>query len=394
MRALEGITVLELSRVLAGPWCGMTLADLGADVIKLESFAGDDTRGLGPPFLDGADGTPRERMSAYFACCNRGKRSVAIDLRAPAAQPLLEALVRSADVLVENFRTGTAEGLGVGWERLSAMNPRLVYCSISGYGRDGPDAGRAGYDVVVQAEAGMMAITGDAAGTPHKVGVAIADLATGQNAATAILAALMQRERTGRGQRIDLSLFDTALALLANVASSTLFTGEDAKRHGNAHASIVPYQVFAAADGPFVLAVASEKLWADSCRALGRDDLRADPRFADNAARVAHREALVAEFAALFATRPVAHWRALFDAAGVPCAPVNGVRAALEHPVARARGMRVERDGVPMVGSPLKLSSSPTPAPLPPPGLGEHTDAIARGHGFDPAALRAAGAVA
>ena len=394
MRALEGITVLELSRVLAGPWCGMLLADLGADVVKLEPFTGDDTRGLGPPFLDGADGTPRERMSAYFACCNRGKRSLAIDLRAPAARPLLDALVRSADVLIENFRTGTAEALGVGWERLSVLNPRLVYCSISGYGRDGPGAMRAGYDVVVQAEAGMMAITGDADGVPHKVGVAIADLATGQNAATAILAALWQRQRTGVGQRIDLSLFDTQLALLANVASSALFTGEDARRLGNAHASIVPYQVFAAADGPFVLAVASEKLWADTCRALGRDGWRDDPRFADNAARVANRDVLVRELAAIFHAQPVAHWRAVFDAAGVPCAPVNGVRAALDHPVARARGMRIERDGVPMVGSPLKLSASPTPATLPPPGLGEHTDAIARAQGFDPAGLRAAGAVA
>ena len=394
MRALEGITVLELSRVLAGPWCGMMLADLGADVIKLEPFEGDDTRGLGPPFLQGADGTPRAGMSAYFACCNRGKRSLAIDLRAPQAQPLLESLIASADVLIENFRTGTAAQLGVGWERVSALNPRLVYCSISGYGRDGPGAARAGYDVVVQAEAGMMAITGDAHGAPHKVGVAIADLATGQNAAIAILAALRQREHTGRGQWIDLSLFDTQLALLANVASSVLFTGDDAPRLGNAHASIVPYQVFDAADGPFVLAVASEKLWAALCRALGRDDWRADPRFADNAARVRHRDALVAELAARFAAAPAAHWLALFADAGVPAGPVNGVRAALDHPVAHARGMRIECGGVPMVGSPLKLSGSPTPSTRPPPGLGEHADEIVRARGLDPAALRAAGAIA
>jgi crotonobetainyl-CoA:carnitine CoA-transferase CaiB-like acyl-CoA transferase len=372
----------------------MMLADLGADVIKLESFDGDDTRGLGPPFLHGADGTPRAGMSAYFACCNRGKRSLAIDLASPAARPLLEALVASADVLVENFRTGTAERLGVGWERVSALNPRLVYCSISGYGRDGPDAMRAGYDVVVQAEAGLMAITGPADGAPHKVGVAIADLATGQNAATAILAALLQRERTGVGQRIDLSLFDTQLALLANVGSNVLFTGRDASRLGNAHASIVPYQVFDAADGPFVLAVASEKLWAATCAALGRDDWATDPRFADNAARVAHRDGLVAAMGAEFARAPAAHWLALFRRAGVPAAPVNGVRAALDHPVAHARGMRIEHAGVPMVGSPLKLSASPTPSPRPPPGLGEHTDELVREHGFDPAALRAAGAIA
>ncbi len=394
MSALSGFTVLELSRVLAGPWCGMMLADLGADVIKLESFGGDDTRGLGPPFLRGAEGTPREGMSAYFACCNRGKRSLAIDLRAPAAQPLLDALIRRADVLVENYRTGAAEKLGVGWERVSQLNPRLVYCSISGYGRDGPGATRAGYDVVVQAEAGMMAITGEADGEPHKVGVAIADLATGQNAATAILAALLQRARTGRGQRIDLSLFDTQLALLANVASSTLFTGADAVRQGNAHASIVPYQVFRAADRPFVLAVASEKLWADTCAALDRADWRDDPRFHDNAARVAHRDELCGRMAALFATEVAAHWLQRFGAAGIPAAPVNGVRDALDHPVAHARGMRVESAGVPMVGSPLKLSASPVTHAVPPPGLGEHSDELARLCGFDPAALRAEGAIA
>ncbi len=231
----------------------MSLADLGAEVIKLESFDGDDTRGLGPPFLDG--------MSAYFACCNRNKRSLAIDLRAPAARPLLEALVREADVLVENYRTGGAEALGVGYEAMAAINTRLVYCSISGYGRDGPGAHLPGYDYVVQAEAGLMAITGPAQGAPHKVGVAVADLAAGQNAATAILAALLQRHATGLGQRIDISLFDTQLAMLANVGSSALFTDADAARHGNAHPSIVPYESFRASDGEFVLAVASEKLW-------------------------------------------------------------------------------------------------------------------------------------
>lgn len=385
MSALSGITVLELSRVLAGPWCGMTLADLGADIIKLESFDGDDTRGLGPPFLDG--------MSAYFACCNRNKRSLAVDLRAPAARPLLEALVRRADVLVENFRTGGAEALGMGYETLSAINPRLVYCSISGYGRDGPGANRPGYDYVVQAEAGLMAITGPADGEPHKVGVAVADLATGQNAATAILAALLQRGRTGLGQRIDVSLFDTELTLLANVASATLFTGHDAPRQGNAHASIVPYQAFHASDQAFVLAVASEKLWAQLCDLLGRDDWRHDPRYRNNAARVENRGALCAELAALFATREAAHWLALFDCAGVPAAPINTVRQALDHPIAAARGMRIQMDGIPMVGSPLKLSASPARLDRPPPRLGQHSDEIARDCGFDPDALRAAGAL-
>jgi crotonobetainyl-CoA:carnitine CoA-transferase CaiB-like acyl-CoA transferase len=391
MSALSGITVLELSRVLAGPWCGMLLADLGADVIKLESFDGDDTRGLGPPFLAGS--TPDQGMSAYFACCNRGKRSLAIDLRAPAARPLLEAMLREADVVVENYRTGGADALGVGWDTVRAINPRIVYCSISGYGRDGPGALVPGYDYVVQAEAGMMAITGPSEGEPCKVGVAVADLSTGQNAATAILAALLQRHHSGRGQRIDVSLFDSQLALLANIGSSVLFTGDDAARYGNAHASIVPYQAFAAADAQFVLAVASEKLWLQLCTALQREDLAADPRFRNNAARVQHRDLLVGELATLFATMPVRHWLDLMTAAGVPAAPINSVQQALDHPVAHARGMRIQIDGVPMVGSPLKLSASPPRLDRAPPRLGQHSDDIAAGFGFDPDALRRQGAI-
>ncbi|WP_290886586.1 CoA transferase [Arenimonas sp.] len=385
MNALTGTRVLELSRVLAGPWCGMVLADLGADVIKLESFDGDDTRGLGPPFLDG--------MSAYFACCNRNKRSLAIDLRAPSARPLLEALVREADVLVENYRTGGAESLGVGYEAMAAINPRLVYCSISGYGRTGPGAKLPGYDYVVQAEAGMMAITGPADGGAYKAGVAVADLATGQNAATAILAALLQRHRTGRGQRIDVSLFDSQLAMLANVGSNALFTGADAPRHGNAHASIVPYQAFRARDREFVLAVASEKLWIEACRALDRDDWLRDPRYGNNAARVQHRQALCADMAALFATEDAAHWLELFSQAGVPAAPINTVRQALDHPVATAGGMRAVIDGIPMVGSPLRLSASPPRLERAPPTLGQHSDEIAREYGFVPELLRHEGAI-
>jgi crotonobetainyl-CoA:carnitine CoA-transferase CaiB-like acyl-CoA transferase len=385
MSALAGITVLEFSRVLAGPWCGMMLADLGADVIKIEAFEGDDTRGLGPPFRDG--------LSAYFACCNRNKKSIAVDLRAPATRPLIEALARSADVLIENYRTGTAETLGLGYADLVAINPRLVYCSISGYGRSGADAMRPGYDFVVQAEAGLMSITGDADGDPYKVGVAVADLATGQNAAIAILAALRHRDRTGEGQHIDVSLFDTQLSWLANIGSNVLFTGEDAPRYGNAHASIVPYQAFQASDGQFVLAVASEKLWSQTCHALDRADWLDNPDYQGNAARVRHRDTLCAALQAIFAGASMAHWLDLFKQAGVPAAPINTVKQALAQPSARDRGMCIEIDGVPMVGSPLKLSLTPVTYRQAPPQLGEDGDEIARSVGCDPDVLRAAGAM-
>jgi len=382
MQALAGIKVLELSRVLAGPWCGMTLADLGADVIKVEPRNGDDTRALGPPFLDG--------LSAYFACCNRNKRSIALDLGSPGAAAVIERLARWADVVIQNYRTGTDRVLGVDYERLSAINPRLVYCSISGYGRTGPGKDLPGYDFVIQAEAGLMSITGPRAGEPSKVGVAVADIATGMNAAIAVLAALRAREHSGCGQFIDISLFDTQLQGLANVASSAVFTGEEARRYGNAHPSIVPYQTFRASDDWFALAVASQKLWEQLCRALGREAWIADARYADNPARVSNRESLVAELSALFAAHPVAHWLALFEAAGIPCGPILGVKQATEHPIAAARGMRVEVDGVPMIGSPLKLSDTPVQYQRPPPRLGEHGDEIVRELGLDPTALREA----
>ncbi len=385
MSSLSGLTVLEFSRVLAGPWCGMLLADLGAEVIKVESFDGDDTRGLGPPFRDG--------LSAYFACCNRNKKSIAIDLRASGSAALVEALVRSADVLVENYRTGTAESLGIGYQRIATLNPGLVYCSISGYGRSGSGAMRPGYDFAVQAEAGLMSITGATDGEPAKVGVAVADLATGQNAAIAILAALRHRDRTGLGQHIEISLFDTQLSWLANVASSVLFTGEEAARLGNAHASIVPYQAFHASDGLFVLAVASEKLWQQTCQALGRPDWSDQPGFASNAERVRNRVELCALLADIFAGADIEHWLGLFNAAGVPVAPINSVEKALRHPLVAEHGMRLEIEGVPQLGSPLNLSLTPVEYRQPPPRLGQHSDELALRAGFDPAELRAGGVI-
>jgi crotonobetainyl-CoA:carnitine CoA-transferase CaiB-like acyl-CoA transferase len=360
--ALSGITVLEFARVLAGPWCAMTLGDLGAEVIKIEPPEGDDTRGWGPPFAHG--------LSAYFACCNRNKRSIALDLRDPAAQTAVAALVRRADVVIENFRTGGAEKLGIGYEALRALNPRLVYCSISGYGRTGPQADRPGYDFATQAEAGLMSLTGPVDGEPYRVGVPVADLTAGNNATMAILAALFLRERTGQGQKIEISLFDSQLQLLANAASGALFTGGDAPRLGNQHPNIVPYQVFAASDARFVLAVASQTLWRHLCEALATPEWLADPRFADNAARVRNRDQLVPLLEQRFATRPFAHWQALFDRARIPVAAIHGVRQALDHPVAAT--MRIRVDGVDMVGSPLKLERTPPRYRLPPPALDAH----------------------
>jgi crotonobetainyl-CoA:carnitine CoA-transferase CaiB-like acyl-CoA transferase len=372
--ALSGITVLELSRVLAGPWCGMTLADLGADVVKVEPPEGDDTRGWGPPFKDG--------LSAYFACCNRNKRSIALDLRDPATRPALEALVRQADVLIENYRTGGAEKLGVGYEQLRALNPKLIYCSISGYGRDGPQADRPGYDFATQAEAGLMSLTGPVEGEPFRVGTPVADITAGNNAAMAVLAALFHRERSGEGQKIEISLFDSQLQLLANSASGALFTGQDAKRLGNQHPNIVPYQVFAASDAHFVLAVASETLWRKLCAALDVSEWLDDPRFVDNAARVRNREELIVLLSACFAAHPLAHWQEVMARAQIPMAAINTVKQAIEHPVAER--MRIEVQGVAMLASPLRLSATPPRYLRPPPKLDAHRAEILAELGLTP----------
>ena len=385
MSALAGIKVLELARVLAGPWCGMTLADLGAEVIKLEPLEGDDTRGYGPPF--------REDISAYFASCNRGKRSIAVDLRHSDVRPLVESLIRDSDVLIENFRTGVAESLGIDYAHARALNPRLIYCAISGYGRSGPDAQRPGYDFVVQAESGLMSITGPTDGPPSKVGVATTDLTAGLNATIAILAALHQRTRTGEGQYIELSLFDVQVQALANVASSVLFTDADAKRYGNAHPSIVPYQTFDASDGAFALACASDRLWQRLCALIDRPHWLDDPRCATNTERVRHRDWLIPELAQCFTGDTVSVWLARFESAGIPAAPVNSVRDAVMGDLATARGVRIDAAGIPMIASPLRMSASPMAQPQRPPRLGEHADAICAGYGLDADALRNAGAM-
>jgi len=374
MKSLAGVTVLEFARVLAGPWCGMTLADLGATVIKIEPPEGDDTRGWGPPFKDG--------LSAYFACCNRGKRSIALDLRDPASRPVVEELVRRADVVIENFRTGGAEKLGVGYEALCELNPRLVYCSISGYGRDGPQADRPGYDFAIQGEAGLMSVTGPVDGEPFRVGTPVADITSGNNATMAVLAALFHRERTGEGQKIEISLFDSQLQLLANSASGVLFTGKDAERLGNQHPNIVPYQVFAASDAHFVLAVASQALWRKLCSALAKPEWLGDVRFVDNAARVQNRDELVASLATVFAAQPLAHWQALFERAQIPMAAINSVQQAIGHPVAER--MRIEVGNVAMLASPMRFSATPACYERPPPQLDAHRGEILAELGLAP----------
>ena len=385
MSALSGLKVLDLSRVLAGPWCGQMLADLGADVIKVESCEGDGTRGMGPPSIG--------NISAYFSCANRNKRSICIDLHKPESREIIEALAAQADVLIENFRTGTAERLGVGYAALSAINPRLIYCSISGYGRTGPDAKRAGYDYAVQAEGGLMAITGARDGAPNKVAVAVVDLATGQNAVIAILAALQQRHSSGRGQQVAVSLFDTQLTWLANIGAGVLFTGEDAPRYGNEHASIVPYQDFSASDQHFVLTVANEKLWHALCETVGHPEWIHDPRFDSNSQRVLHRDLVTANLQAIFSTQPVAYWLQAFSNHGIPCAPINSVKQALFSPLAEANGNVLEVDGIPLVASPLKLSDSPVHYHRAPPQLGQDSQAILSEIGLDYAHYAALGVV-
>ena len=400
-QSLAGVRVLDLTRVLAGPWCTQVLADLGADVIKVERpGSGDDTRGWGPPFLKDGEGNETPE-SAYYLCANRNKRSLTVDLSAAEGQAVIRRLAMRSDVLVENFKVGDMARHGLDAATLRAAHPRLVYCSITGFGQDGPYAQRAGYDFAVQGLGGLMSVTGAADGEPQKVGVAVADLFTGMYATVAILAALRHRDATGEGQAIDMALLDAQVAMLANLGSHYLVGGEVPARQGNAHANIVPYQVFAVADGHIIVAVGNDRQFARLCELLGLAALGQDARFATNAGRVRHRDALIPVLQSVLRARGRHAWLTVLEAAGIPCGPVNDLAEVFADPQVRARGMIVETahpqvDTVPLVGSPLKLSATPVEPPRAPPMLGEHTFDVLREAGFSEneiATLRANGAV-
>lgn len=400
---LAGVRVLDLSRVLAGPWCTQTLADLGADVIKVERpGSGDDTRGWGPPFLRDQEGAATAE-SAYFLCANRNKRSLTVDIAKPEGQTLIRRLARQCDVLVENFKLGDMARYGLDAAALRGGDPRLIYCSITGYGQQGPYAGRAGYDFAVQGIGGLMSVTGERDGLPgagpQKAGVAVADLFAGMYATVAILAALRHRDATGEGQAIDLALLDAQVAMLANLGSHYLTSGEVPQRRGNGHSNIVPYQVFEAADGHLILAVGNDAQFARFCGIADCAEFAADPRFATNAGRVRHRETLVPLLAERFKTRSKQAWLSALEAARIPCGPVNDLAEVFADPQVRARGMVTTlphpyADALPLVASPLKLSATPVRYRYAPPLLGQHTDEVLTEFGCTPqeiAALRVQG---
>ena len=384
-QSLAGVRVLDLSRVLAGPWCTQTLADLGADVIKVERpGSGDDTRGWGPPFLKDRAGADTAE-AAYYLGTNRNKRSITVDIGTPRGQALIRQLVLQSDVFVENFKVGDMARFGLDSAALCALNPRLVYCSVTGFGQTGPYRERAGYDYAVQGIGGLMSVTGERddrpGGGPQKVGVAVTDLFTGMYAAVAILAALRHRDACGQGQIIDMALLDTQVAMLANLGANYLATGVAPARMGNAHQNIVPYQVFEVADGHLILAVGNDGQFAKFCAVAGVPSLALDPLYARNADRVRHRETLVPKLASLLLQRSKSDWLAALEAAKVPCGAINNLDEVFTDPQVRHRGMAVAMphpltDDLRLVASPMKLSATPVAYTRAPPTLGQHTDEV------------------
>jgi len=365
---LDGLKVVELARILAGPWAGQTLADLGAEVIKVESPDGDDTRNWGPPFIDRED----DRSAAYFHSCNRGKASITCDFRTPQGQEQVRDLIRGADVVIENFKLGGLAKYGLDYESLAQINPGLIYCSITGFGQDGPYAHRAGYDYIIQGMSGLMSITGAPDGQPTKVGVAITDIFTGVYATTAILAALHRRHATGTGQHIDMALFDVAVAVTANQAMNYLATGTPPGRLGNFHPNLCPYQVFDCSDGHIIIATGNDRQYRRLCELLGRPDLAEAPDYRSNADRVANRERLSALLTEATRRFSRADLLATCEAEGVPAGPINDMAEVFDDPQVKARGLEVSPGGVPGVRAPFRFSDADLALERPSPKLGEH----------------------
>ncbi len=384
---LAGIRVLDLSRVLAGPWAGQNLADLGAEVIKIERpGAGDDSRAFGPPWVKDAQGRDT-KDSAYFTSANRGKKSMTVNLSQPEGQALVRELAAKSDVLLENYKYGDLQRYGLGYDDLKATNPRLIYCSVTGFGQTGPYKERPGYDFMIQGMGGMMSVTGEPddkpGGGPQRAGVPIADIITGMYASIAICAALAHRAQSGAGQHLDLALLDSQIALLAYQNTNYFATGKPPRRIGNLHPNIVPYQPFRASDGEVILACGNDNLYRKFCAAAGCAELAADARFATNGKRVENRDELTRLLGAIFAKRTKKEWVALLDAAGVPNGPINDIAQVFDEPQVKARAVRIEvkhpvAGKVPMVASPMRFSGTPLEHKTPPPLLGEHTDEILR----------------
>ncbi|NRR34397.1 CoA transferase [Oxalobacteraceae bacterium] len=386
-KALGHIRVLDLSRVLAGPWCSQNLADLGADVIKIERpGSGDDTRAWGPPYARDALGHDTTE-AAYYLAANRGKRSVTIDIATPEGQALVRELARQSDVVLENYKVGQLKRYGLDYESLKAVKPDLIYCSVTGFGQDGPYAHRAGYDFLIQGMGGLMSVTGERddlpGGGPQKAGVALTDLMTGMYATVAVMAALTHRDRTGEGQSIDMALLDVQVAMLANMGSNFLNSGKPPKRWGNAHPNIVPYQTFACSDGYIIVATGNDGQYQKFVELGGKSELGSDERYATNPLRVKNRDELVPQLAAMVLTQTRAFWIDGLEAVGVPCGPINDLGEVYQNPQVQAREMVVEvphptAGKVKLVRSPMKLSASPASAELAPPLLGQHTDEVLR----------------
>ncbi len=378
---LAGIRVVELARILAGPWAGQVLADMGADVVKVEAPQGDDTRRWGPPFVE----RQGDRSAAYFHSCNRGKRSVVADFRTPEGQQLVRRLVADADVLIENFKVGGLAKYGLDFDSLSKVNPRLVYCSITGFGQTGPYRHRAGYDFLMQGMGGLMSVTGEPGRQPQKVGVALTDILTGLYSAIAIEAALIQRQRTGRGQHIDMALFDVTVASMANQAMNYLTTGRPPRQMGNAHPNLVPYQVFDCADGWIIIATGNDAQYQRLCAILDLPELAEHPDYATNADRIANRDRLIPLLNAKTARHSKAELLAACEAEGVPAGPINDLAEVFADPQTVWRGLKIMPDGVPGVRSPLVFSDAALSLDRPAPALGEHDAELRAELGLDEA---------